>query len=176
MLFRSGDLGRGAINRMLSDGTVLQTAMIDEGRRQEDVQRTQRGLALTDSQMFWSDRDGNLFESALDLPWRDVVVEGDDSVGTLVSAVTTVQRGPVLKSVGSYVYWTTKKSIRRSKIEGRLKGPEYVALTTQVYRQAVDRAWAAMENSPDAIPAALKDTPFLTREAEIGRASCRERV
>jgi U32 family peptidase len=27
------------------------------------------------------------------------------------------------------------------KIEGRLKGPEYVALTTQVYRQAVDAAW-----------------------------------
>ena len=53
------------------------------------------------------------------------------------------------------------------KIEGRLKGPEYVALTTQVYRQAVDRAWVAMENSPDAIPAALKDTPFLTREVEL---------
>lgn len=27
------------------------------------------------------------------------------------------------------------------KIEGRLKGPEYVALTTQVYRSAVDVAW-----------------------------------
>mmetsp|Transcript_51493 Transcript_51493/g.164674 ORF Transcript_51493/g.164674 Transcript_51493/m.164674 type:complete len:1020 (+) Transcript_51493:230-3289(+) len=27
------------------------------------------------------------------------------------------------------------------KIEGRLKGPEYVALTTQVYRRAVDAAW-----------------------------------
>lgn len=30
------------------------------------------------------------------------------------------------------------------KIEGRLKGPEYVALTTAVYRQAVDAAWAAV--------------------------------
>lgn len=28
------------------------------------------------------------------------------------------------------------------KIEGRLKGPEYVALTTRTYREAVDRAWA----------------------------------
>ncbi|KAG2432764.1 hypothetical protein HYH02_012897 [Chlamydomonas schloesseri] len=28
------------------------------------------------------------------------------------------------------------------KIEGRLKGPEYVALTTQMYRRAVDAAWA----------------------------------
>ena len=27
------------------------------------------------------------------------------------------------------------------KIEGRLKGPEYVALTTRVYREAVDKAW-----------------------------------
>ena len=27
------------------------------------------------------------------------------------------------------------------KIEGRLKGPEYVALTTKAYRQAVDSAW-----------------------------------
>ncbi len=31
------------------------------------------------------------------------------------------------------------------KIEGRLKGPEYVALTTRTYREAVDRAW---ERSP----------------------------
>ncbi len=27
------------------------------------------------------------------------------------------------------------------KIEGRLKGPEYVAITVQAYRQAVDAAW-----------------------------------
>lgn len=27
---------------------------------------------------------------------------------------------------------------------GRLKGPEYVSLTTRVYRQAVDAAWEAM--------------------------------
>ena len=27
------------------------------------------------------------------------------------------------------------------KIEGRLKGEEYVAITTAAYRQAVDQAW-----------------------------------
>jgi putative protease len=31
------------------------------------------------------------------------------------------------------------------KIEGRLKGPEYVAIATQAYRKAVDAAWEAME-------------------------------
>lgn len=31
------------------------------------------------------------------------------------------------------------------KIEGRLKGPEYVAITTKVYRNAVDTAWSAIE-------------------------------
>lgn len=31
------------------------------------------------------------------------------------------------------------------KIEGRLKGPEYVAMTTKVYRNAVDTAWSAIE-------------------------------
>ncbi|GLI60382.1 hypothetical protein VaNZ11_002388 [Volvox africanus] len=34
------------------------------------------------------------------------------------------------------------------KIEGRLKGPEYVALTTQVYRKAVDAAWDALAAAP----------------------------
>ncbi|KAK3233263.1 Peptidase U32, variant 2 [Cymbomonas tetramitiformis] len=37
------------------------------------------------------------------------------------------------------------------KIEGRLKGPEYVGVTTQLYRRAVDDAWAAFQESgPDA--------------------------
>ncbi|WP_199320105.1 U32 family peptidase [Leptolyngbya sp. FACHB-261] len=30
------------------------------------------------------------------------------------------------------------------KIEGRLKGPEYVALTAQAYRKAIDQAWAGL--------------------------------
>ncbi len=33
------------------------------------------------------------------------------------------------------------------KIEGRLKGPEYVYATTQAYRQAVDDAWSILTNS-----------------------------
>lgn len=32
------------------------------------------------------------------------------------------------------------------KIEGRLKSPEYVAITCQVYRQAVDKAWRAIQD------------------------------
>ncbi len=35
------------------------------------------------------------------------------------------------------------------KIEGRLKGPEYVALTTRTYREAVDKAWTHMDHRPD---------------------------
>jgi putative protease len=53
------------------------------------------------------------------------------------------------------------------KIEGRLKGPEYVALTTQVYRQAVDRAWAEMKDSPESIPESLTGAPFLTKEVSL---------
>lgn len=34
------------------------------------------------------------------------------------------------------------------KIEGRLKGPEYVAITTAAYRAAVDRAWADFASQP----------------------------
>ncbi|CAL8464366.1 g3901 [Coccomyxa elongata] len=34
-----------------------------------------------------------------------------------------------------------KAGVSCLKIEGRLKGPEYVAVTTQAYRQAVDAAW-----------------------------------
>ena len=35
------------------------------------------------------------------------------------------------------------------KIEGRLKGPEYVAMTTSVYRHAVDAAWSALRAGRD---------------------------
>ena len=35
--------------------------------------------------------------------------------------------------------------MRSFKIEGRLKGPEYVAITTKAYRDAVDEAWGAIE-------------------------------
>ena len=36
-----------------------------------------------------------------------------------------------------------------SSLSGRLKGPEYVGLTTRVYRQAVDAAWEAMSRGDE---------------------------
>jgi putative protease len=35
------------------------------------------------------------------------------------------------------------------KIEGRLKGPEYVAITTKTYRQAVDEAWTLLQSNQE---------------------------
>lgn len=37
------------------------------------------------------------------------------------------------------------------KIEGRLKGPEYVAITTRAYRLAVDAAWQALHTPQDSL-------------------------
>jgi putative protease len=34
--------------------------------------------------------------------------------------------------------------VKSFKIEGRLKGPEYVAITTRAYRLAVDEAWRSL--------------------------------
>ncbi|CAE7904009.1 unnamed protein product [Symbiodinium sp. KB8] len=54
------------------------------------------------------------------------------------------------------------------KIEGRLKGEEYVALTTAAYRQAIDRAW-----EPDACDAPRLEGPGaeLLETPEVTRAS-----
>lgn len=38
------------------------------------------------------------------------------------------------------------------KIEGRLKGPEYVSVTTRAYRQAVDKAWEILGNQNNDSP------------------------
>ncbi len=38
------------------------------------------------------------------------------------------------------------------KIEGRLKGPEYVAITTAAYRAAVDSAWADVISEQNGAP------------------------
>ena len=38
------------------------------------------------------------------------------------------------------------------KIEGRLKGPEYVAITTRAYRLAVDAAWQALHTPQEGDP------------------------
>lgn len=48
------------------------------------------------------------------------------------------------------------------KIEGRLKGPEYVASTTRAYRRAVDAAWEATQRGYDVDPSEL-----LTNEQRI---------
>ena len=54
------------------------------------------------------------------------------------------------------------------KIEGRLKGEEYVALTTAAYRQAIDRAWDAETSESRCLEgpgAELLETPAVTRAA-----------
>lgn len=38
--------------------------------------------------------------------------------------------------------------VRSFKIEGRLKGPGYVAATVRAYRQALDHAWTALHDDP----------------------------
>lgn len=52
------------------------------------------------------------------------------------------------------------------KIEGRLKGPEYVALTTKVYREAIDKAWADLGLHGESAPKG-KVQPYLTKEIEV---------
>jgi putative protease len=58
------------------------------------------------------------------------------------------------------------------KIEGRLKGPEYVALTTKVYRDAVDTAWERLQGEGGAT--AGKQQPLLTKEValELAQVCC----
>ena len=47
------------------------------------------------------------------------------------------------------------------KIEGRLKGPEYVALTTRLYREAIDAAFAADDDDDDD-----EQKPFATSQQD----------
>lgn len=42
-----------------------------------------------------------------------------------------------------------KSGVGCFKIEGRLKGPEYVALTTRVYKEAVDSAWKQLQDGEE---------------------------
>jgi hypothetical protein len=42
--------------------------------------------------------------------------------------------------------------VKSFKIEGRLKGPEYVAITTRAYRLAVDAAWQALHTPQEGDP------------------------
>jgi len=54
------------------------------------------------------------------------------------------------------------------KIEGRLKGPEYVYLTTRAYRAAVDAAWGSEGELEEAAQA------FATPEGNIGSSVTEE--
>ena len=51
------------------------------------------------------------------------------------------------------------------KIEGRLKGEEYVSLTTAAYRRAIDRAWDGDSSKPQGPGSELLETPEVTRAA-----------
>ena len=50
-----------------------------------------------------------------------------------------------------------RAGVRSFKIEGRLKGPGYVAATVRAYRQALDHAWQALQTKP-----ALAEIPVET--------------
>lgn len=53
------------------------------------------------------------------------------------------------------------------KIEGRLKGPEYVAIATQAYRKAVDAAWEAMETGREVQRSELLSTEQRLELAQV---------
>ena len=61
------------------------------------------------------------------------------------------------------------------KIEGRVKGPEYVALATRAYREAVDKAWAARigATDPEAAAAAATTTTATATSTAEGAADSR---
>lgn len=42
-----------------------------------------------------------------------------------------------------------RAGVQSFKIEGRLKGPEYVIATVATYREALDRIWSGIHDSPD---------------------------
>ncbi len=90
----------------------------------------------------WGGRSANRGQcaQACRLPY-DMVVDGQHQplgdVRYLLSPqdLAGVQQVPALVDAG----------VACLKIEGRLKGPEYVAATTEVYRRAIDAAWSSAE-------------------------------
>ena len=58
-----------------------------------------------------------------------------------------------------------KAGVSCFKIEGRLKGPEYVAVTTAAYRWAVDSAWAGLASEPDTSAAIALSIPEEQRDS-----------
>ena len=90
----------------------------------------------------WGGRSANRGQcaQACRLPY-DMLVDGEErDLGELKYLLSPqdlsgIQHVPALIDAGVACF----------KIEGRLKGPEYVAATTSAYRRAVDAAWAQRE-------------------------------
>jgi putative protease len=88
----------------------------------------------------WGGRSANRGQcaQACRLPYG-LVVDGDVRDMGDVKYLLSPQDLMAVEMVPSLV----EAGVSCFKIEGRLKGPEYVALTTSVYRRALDDAWAA---------------------------------
>ena len=54
-----------------------------------------------------------------------------------------------LRTCYDVLYPLSTVGVKSFKIEGRLKGPEYVAITTRAYRLAVDAAWQSLHTPQD---------------------------
>ena len=62
------------------------------------------------------------------------------------------------------------------KIEGRLKGPEYVAITTAAYRAAVDSAWADIAAQPDEASHSMPASVSLDQRRSLHQVPGRSRA
>jgi collagenase-like PrtC family protease len=62
--------------------------------------------------------------------------------------------------------------VQSFKIEGRLKGPEYVGITTRAYRLAVDEAWESILKADSGVaPAATQQSGGSVRvDADMRKA------
>ena len=88
----------------------------------------------------WGGRSANRGQcaQACRLPYQ-MLVDGQLRALADVSYLLSPQDLCGLAQVGEMI----SAGVQCFKIEGRLKGPEYVAATTSAYRAAVDAAWAA---------------------------------
>jgi len=92
----------------------------------------------------WGGRSANRGQcaQACRLPY-DLVVDGEDK-GLDARYLLSPQDLIGLHHVGPLM----DAGVACFKIEGRLKGPEYVAATTAAYRRAVDSVWAGRDATP----------------------------
>lgn len=66
-----------------------------------------------------------------------------------------------------------KAGVDTFKIEGRLKGPEFVYTTTAAYREAIDREWAALAGRPLAEVREGEETTFVPTREELAQIFAR---